>query len=160
MRSSFRPLAFLLMGALTLAGCVQESPEENRPPTTTTPSNDDGGAEPSGNQTPDDTNETPVPDGNETAPTPTPPQPAVNRTENVTIIDDTFSPGVLYVKAGTTVTWTNQDRSRHTVTDLGGDFDSGSLSRDDTFSHVFSEKGEFFYLSQLDTDMQGRVVVE
>lgn len=36
-----------------------------------------------------------------------------------------YSVNVLTVKAGTTVTWTNDDNMLHTVTDMGGSFDSG-----------------------------------
>lgn len=153
MRQSLRPLALALAAALAFAGCVnQADPEESTPPTNSTPEpKDNTSAPPATNVTP------PQSTNNTTKP---PAAPRQNLTENVTIIDDTFSPGVLYVKAGTAVTWTNEDRSRHTVTDLGGDFDSGSLSRGDTFTHVFSERGEFFYLSQLDDDMQGRIIVE
>ena len=50
--------------------------------------------------------------------TPDVPAPAVVRT--VAISDVGFSPGALVVAPGTTVTWTNGGRNRHTVTAEGG----------------------------------------
>jgi plastocyanin len=50
-------------------------------------------------------------------------------TASVTIMDYAFGPTSLTVKAGTTVTWTNNGPSSHSVTsDAQGGFDSGTLS--------------------------------
>ncbi len=46
----------------------------------------------------------------------------------VTIRDFSFSPSALMIKAGTTVTWTNNGPSAHTTTSDSGIWDSGTLS--------------------------------
>jgi nitrite reductase (NO-forming) len=72
-----------------------------------------------------------------------------------------FSVNVLRVKVGTTVTWTNQDPGQmHTVTDVGGAFDSGFLETGQTFSYTFDEAGEYEYFCQPHPWMRGMVIVE
>lgn len=56
-----------------------------------------------------------------------------------------FNPSTITVTAGATVTWTNKDGFAHTVTSNTGIFDSGSLSTNGTFSHLFSTAGTFPY---------------
>jgi plastocyanin len=47
----------------------------------------------------------------------------------VAIADYSYTPSALTIKAGTTVTWTNNGQAGHTVTsDGGGGFASGTLS--------------------------------
>ena len=84
----------------------------------------------------------------------------------VTIKNFTFEPSTLTVKAGTTVTWTNQDSTSHQVasnphpahTDLPG-LDSGTLSQGQTYSFTFTTKGTFGYHCHLHPSMQGTIVV-
>jgi plastocyanin len=47
---------------------------------------------------------------------------------SVTIQDFTFSPSALTIKAGASVTWTNNGPSSHTTTSDSGAWDSGTLS--------------------------------
>jgi len=54
----------------------------------------------------------------------------------VTAKDLTFSPGTLPVKAGDTVTFTNQDNTTHTFTANDGSFDSGREDPGKTFTFV------------------------
>ena len=69
---------------------------------------------------------------------------AVSRAE-VTIANFAYSPQSISVKVGTTVTWTNQDSIRHSVTSDTGVFDSGLIGKDATFSYTFNEVGVFPY---------------
>ena len=60
----------------------------------------------------------------------------------------------LTVQVGTRVTWTNVDSANHTVTsgkpgEITDLYDSGRLSRDDTFSYTFAEVGKFRYFCQI-----------
>lgn len=58
----------------------------------------------------------------------------------VQVGDDFFSPQSVRIQAGDTVQWTlTGQMTNHTVTDNGGAFDSGFLTRPGmTFSHTFS----------------------
>lgn len=64
----------------------------------------------------------------------------------VEIEDFLYEPASLTVKVGTTVTWTNKDNVRHTVTSDTGVFDSGLFGKDASFSFTFTEAGVFPYL--------------
>lgn len=70
-----------------------------------------------------------------------------------------FGPGELEVKAGTKVTWTNQDGTRHTVTSDDDVFDSGSMENGGTFSFTFNEAGTFTYHCNFHPGMVGTVIV-
>jgi nitrite reductase (NO-forming) len=71
-----------------------------------------------------------------------------------------YSVNELRVKVGTTVTWTNDDDQMHTVTDVGGGFDSGFLNPGDTWSYTFESEGEFEYFCQPHPWMRAKVIVE
>jgi plastocyanin len=55
-------------------------------------------------------------------------------TAAITIQHFTFSPAVLNIAAGTTVTATNRDSAAHTWTADDGSWDSGTLDQDRSFS--------------------------
>lgn len=68
------------------------------------------------------------------------------------------------VSVGTTVTWTNADSTRHTVTSgaddtADGTFDSDDIEAGGTFSYTFDEVGEFAYFCDIHPTMTGVVVV-
>jgi plastocyanin len=65
----------------------------------------------------------------------------------------------LAVKAGTTVTWTNNDNLTHTVTADDGSFTSGNLNYRDTYSHTFSSAGTYNYHCKYHSNMKANVVV-
>jgi plastocyanin len=81
--------------------------------------------------------------------------------------DQAYDPNPVKVKSGDTVTWTNDDIQAHTVTsgtdssdpNMGKDFDSSTLSQNQTFSHKFDTAGEFPYFCTLHPTMVGKVVV-
>ena len=52
-------------------------------------------------------------------------------------------PGDADRRAGTTVTWKNEDDSPHRIGDKNGTFKSAALDTDDTFSHTFAAPGEY-----------------
>ncbi len=76
------------------------------------------------------------------------------------ISDFAFVPPTITVSAGTTVTWTNNDSVAHTVTTRSTLFDSGNLSRSDTFSYTFAQSGTFEYYCTIHPYMTGKVIVE
>lgn len=64
------------------------------------------------------------------------------------------------IKVGTTVTWTNKDSVRHTVSSDNGLFESGLFGKGETFSHTFTEAGIFTYHCAPHPSMKGTVIVE
>ena len=61
-----------------------------------------------------------------------------------------FDPPLITIKAGTTVTWINEDPMLHSVVHLpdanhGELFDSGPLSSGQSFSFTFVETGRYSY---------------
>ena len=78
----------------------------------------------------------------------------------VSLANFTFSPATLPVKAGTTVTWTNNDSTTHTVTSDSGVFNSGNLAPGATFSYTFNSTGTFTYHCSIHTYMKGTIIVQ
>jgi plastocyanin len=77
----------------------------------------------------------------------------------VTIDNFTFAPAQLTIKAGTTVTWKNQDDIPHTVVSAGK-FKSKALDTDDSFSFTFTVAGDYTYFCSLHPHMTGTIKVE
>jgi plastocyanin len=77
----------------------------------------------------------------------------------VKIDNFTFSPQKLTVKAGTTVTWTNEDDIPHVVAGPPT-FKSKALDTDDKFSFTFTTPGTYTYFCSLHPHMTGSIVVE
>lgn len=78
----------------------------------------------------------------------------------VLLVDACFSPNVIRVQPGQSVTWTNHDDMAHTVTgvaDSWGTFDT--LSLNDTVSYQFKSSGVFPYFCLIHPGMVGAVVV-
>jgi plastocyanin len=86
--------------------------------------------------------------------------PQAHATEAViTIRNFSFTPPLLTVPAGTTVTWVNEDDEPHTV--VAGDklFKSHALDTGDKFSFTFRTSGTFKYFCTIHAHMVGAVVV-
>jgi plastocyanin len=81
--------------------------------------------------------------------------------EDVTVkIDNfTFEPQQLTVKAGTTVTWINEDDIPHTVVASARTFKSKALDTDDKFSFTFTTPGSFEYFCGLHPHMKATITV-
>ena len=79
----------------------------------------------------------------------------------VTIAGFAFAPATLTVKAGASVTWTNEDSATHTVKWEDGSPASGSLtSGGSPYSRTFDAPGTFAYVCGIHSSMKGTVVVE
>lgn len=76
----------------------------------------------------------------------------------VSIRNFAFNPAVVDISKGAKVTWTNEDSAPHTVTSEGS-FDSGTLSKGQSFSYVFDKAGTFSYKCSVHPSMSGKVVV-
>ena len=77
----------------------------------------------------------------------------------VSIEEFTFTPPVLTVPVGTTVTWTNHDEEPHTITSAKGAFGSSGLSHDEDFSQTFTGPGRYEYFCALHPHMKATVIV-
>ena len=94
----------------------------------------------------------------QTTPTPTP-APTTPQPVSVSIRNFAFAPQQISVKAGTKVTWTNNDSTAHTVTSDSGAFSSGTLNPGSSFSFVFNTPGTFSYHCSIHPSMTATVVV-
>jgi len=76
-----------------------------------------------------------------------------------------FLPGEVTIGVGDSVTWHNDSTAAHTVTSgipedgPDGLFDSSLFLGGDTFSHTFTEAGEYQYFCQIHPWMTGTVIV-
>ncbi len=71
----------------------------------------------------------------------------------------TFVPKRIEVAAGTTVRWTNNDPVVHTITADDGSWDSGAIEPGQTWSHTFTQPGEYHFHCTPHPFMKGVVVV-
>jgi amicyanin len=78
----------------------------------------------------------------------------------VKIDNFTFDPPLLKVKAGTTVTWTNEDDIPHTVAATSRAFKSKPLDTDEKYSFTFTAPGSYEYFCSLHPHMKATIVVE
>lgn len=81
-------------------------------------------------------------------------------TVEVKIDNFAYTPQIITVKAGDTVTWTNGDDIPHTVMSKTGVFRSKALDTDDKFTFTFTTPGAFPYFCALHPHMTGSIVVE
>lgn len=77
----------------------------------------------------------------------------------VHISNFTFGPKVATVKAGQTVTWTNDDDIPHTVVATDKSFRSKVLDTGQSFSFTFTKPGQVAYFCSLHPMMTGKVTV-
>ncbi len=71
-----------------------------------------------------------------------------------------FVPSEIKVKAGTTVTWRNEDSSAHTIESNDGVLSSDNLESGDTVTFTFNKPGRVDYICGIHPSMQGAVIVE
>ena len=78
-----------------------------------------------------------------------------------------YTPSPLSVPIGTTVIWTNNDNTEHTITEgnpsgntPANGFDSGILAPGKTFTHTFDTVGTIQYYCTLHPTMLGEVIVK
>ena len=77
----------------------------------------------------------------------------------VTILNFAYHAPTITVKAGTKVTWVNDDSSNHTVTADHGSFDLGNLNQGERGSIVFTKPGTYPYHCTYHPFMHGQVIV-
>lgn len=70
-----------------------------------------------------------------------------------------YAPNPIDVAAGTTITWTNNDRTTHDSTATDGSWGSGAIAPGGQFSRMFSTAGTFPYHCTIHPGMVGTVTV-
>ena len=71
-----------------------------------------------------------------------------------------FSPDSITIKAGESVTWTNQDGTTHTVTADNAEFSSGNIPSGSAFTFKFDKAGTYAYHCSIHSTMKGTIVVQ
>jgi plastocyanin len=91
------------------------------------------------------------------------PQPSAGSGTAILIKNFAFDPPALTVKAGSVVTWTNQDGTSHAiVSDTGSPdaFISSSFSTGQSYSFTFARPGTYPYHCSIHPAMTGTIIVE
>jgi plastocyanin len=70
-----------------------------------------------------------------------------------------FTQRTILIPVGTTVRWTNNDSTAHTVTSSTSLFDSGTLDPGESFEFLFDTPGTYHYACTLHPALQGTVIV-
>jgi YVTN family beta-propeller protein len=78
----------------------------------------------------------------------------------ISIADFAFGPQTLTIRAGESITWSNDDGSPHTITFKDGSAGAKSLSPGQSFSRVFDKPGTYEYICSFHPYMTARVVVK
>jgi alcohol dehydrogenase (cytochrome c) len=76
------------------------------------------------------------------------------------IVDFEFQPGLVHIRPGTTLTWTNDGPTPHSTTSEDKLWDSGLLQQGQTFSFKFDKPGTYRYFCTPHPFMRGRVLVD
>jgi len=77
-----------------------------------------------------------------------------------------YSPSLLFVDVGETITWYNSDTASHTVTSgtptsgPDGNFDSGYITSGSTFSVTLTQPGTYTYFSMMHPWAIGKIIVQ
>ena len=69
----------------------------------------------------------------------------VSAQDAVSVQDNQFMPATLQATVGSTITWSHDGASQHTVTADDGSFDSGTLNPGDSFTMTFTAPGTYAY---------------
>jgi len=129
------PGVLLVIGLMAVISCSASSQPTTTTPGTNTQVKPTGTAEPGPDYTP-------------------------GATAGVLIENYAYSPAEITITAGTTVTWTNKDSVRHTVTTRNPLFDSGLFAKGESFSYTFNQAGDFEYYCIPHPYMTGKVSVK
>jgi plastocyanin len=87
------------------------------------------------------------------------PQSSFAATTKVSITRTGFHPAAVTVASGDTVTWTNNDSTRHQVVAETGSFSSPVLAPNQSYSHVFTAGGTFAYRDAVHPSLHAAVTV-
>lgn len=80
-------------------------------------------------------------------------------THTVSIENFSFNPASITIAPGDTVTWVNNDTTRHSALDLNGAFDTGLIAPGQSASLTFGGSGTFNYRCRPHGNMRGSITV-
>jgi plastocyanin len=80
-------------------------------------------------------------------------------TNEVWIQGSAFTPAIITITAGTTITCTNKDPMAHTVTSNTAVFNSGTIGSNGSWSNTFTVPGSYPYFCSFHPYMKATVVV-
>lgn len=83
----------------------------------------------------------------------------VSATLGATIQDTGFTPSTMAITTGTTLLFVNNGSTSHTVTAVGGEFDSGTITVNNSWSYTFNTVGVFNYRDDYNTSLTGTITV-
>lgn len=78
----------------------------------------------------------------------------------VTIQNFAFSPASITIKAGQSITWTNEDSIGHSATADDNSWDTGVLSQGQSKSITFAKAGTYTYHCSVHPNMKATVIVQ
>ena len=78
---------------------------------------------------------------------------------SISMFDFGFSPALVTVAQGTTITWSNTGLARHTVAANDGSFHSPDVRSGQTYARTFTTPGTYAYICDIHPDMKGTVAV-
>lgn len=78
----------------------------------------------------------------------------------VTIAHSAFTPAMVTVPVGSTVTWKQEDAVSHSVVSDSSAFSSGTLSTGKTYRFTFTKPGTYGYHCGIHPMMKGTIVVQ
>lgn len=82
-------------------------------------------------------------------------------TNTVTIREFKYKPPVIRVKAGSRVTWINDDTAGHTASSrMGADVETATIAKGERKTITLDEPGTYDYICDFHPYMEGRVIVE
>ncbi len=92
--------------------------------------------------------------------------PGGGTSNNCSYTETCFTPSILSISPGNTVTWSNSDNVAHSVVSglpyakpTGTVFDSGDIAPGKTYSFTFQDAGTYKYFDKIDKWMVGEVIV-
>ena len=80
-------------------------------------------------------------------------------TKTVVLDKFAFTPKEITIAPGTTIVWTNNDQTPHTVLARDKSFGSSGLDTGDRYSYTFTKAGDFSYFCSMHPFMTGIVHV-
>ncbi len=82
-------------------------------------------------------------------------------TNTVTIREFMYKPPVIRVKAGSKVTWINDDTAGHTASSrMGADVETNTIPKGERKTITLDKPGTYDYICDFHPYMEGRVIVE